>query len=220
MRNRFNKQLEQLYTEVKEMGIFCEKAIETSAKTIINSSEDEDAQKERRSQVREYEEEINHKERSIEGLCMRLLLHEQPVASDLRTVSSAHKMISDMERIGDQACDIAELSQYISKCAIDSRLHLNELFTEVIAMVKKSVNSFIENDLNMAVNVMSDDDKVDFLFDKVKTELINMIKNDSDAELCIDLLMVAKYLERIGDHAVNVAEWVEYSITGTHKSLG
>lgn len=213
MREKFNKQLAQLYTEVKEMGMACEKAVETASKTVVEPLDSEEVQKELLDQVEQYENEINHKEHVIEGLCIRLLLHEQPVASDFRTVSAAHKMISDMERIGDQAYDIAELSKYISKCGYDSRLHLKELFTEVIAIVKKSVDSFIKNDLDTAISAIRDDDKVDFLFDKVKTELINMIKNDCDAELCIDLIMVAKYLERIGDHAVNIAEWVEYSIT-------
>ena len=217
MRNAYNKKLKELYNEVKEMGKVCEKAIEISSKTITDTFESEDTHEKLRNQVRQYEDEINHKQRVIEGLCIRLLLHEQPVASDLRTVSSAHIMISDMERIGDQAYDIAELSKYISRCTIDQRLHINELFSKVIAMVRKSVDSFINNDLETAISVTEDDDKVDFLFDKVKSELVNMIKNDCDAKLCIDLLMVAKYLERVGDHAVNIAEWVEYSITGNHK---
>ena len=150
---------------------------------------------------------------------MRLLLHQQPVASDLRTVSSALKLISDMERIGDQASDITELSGYINNCKFNGKIHLKDMFKATIDLVKKAVTSFSEKNLEMAQSAILDDDIIDNYFDKVKIELIQMIQSNTDAELCVDLLMVAKYLERIGDHSVNIAEWVVYSITGVHKDM-
>ena len=150
---------------------------------------------------------------------MGLLLHQQPVASDLRTVSSALKLISDMERIGDQASDITELSGYIKNCDFNGKIHLKDMFKATIALVKKAVTSFSEKNLEMAQSAILDDDIIDNYFDKVKIELIQMIQSNTDAELCVDLLMVAKYLERIGDHSVNIAEWVVYSITGVHKDM-
>ncbi len=217
MRDKFNTQLKELYREVKEMGQICDSAIEDAAKTVLNSLNEENYSL-LTSQVNEYEKEIDHKERDIENLCMKLLLHQQPVAQDLRTVSSALKLISDMERIGDQASDITELSRYIRSCSLHHKLHLNEMFSVTINLVKRAVNSFANNDIVEARKVIADDDKIDSLFVKVKKELIEIIKQDNDAEMCVDLLMVAKYLERIGDHAVNIAEWVEYSITGIHKN--
>lgn len=150
---------------------------------------------------------------------MGLLLHQQPVASDLRTVSSALKLISDMERIGDQASDITELSGYINNCEFNGKIHLKDMFKATIDLVKKAVTSFSEKNLEMAQSAILDDDIIDNYFDKVKIELIQMIQSNTDAELCVDLLMVAKYLERIGDHSVNIAEWVVYSITGVHKDM-
>lgn len=144
------------------------------------------------------------------------MLHQQPVAGDLRTVTSAHKLISDIERIGDQALDITELAKVIHKSGIDSELHLNVLFKEVISMVKLALSAFTDRELQTAYKVINIDDKVDELFVKVKTELIDIIRNGGEGELALDILMVAKYLERIGDHAVNIANWVVYSITGNH----
>lgn len=217
MRDFFNKQLDELYTSVNYMGTLCEKAIENASLTIIDDKAEQINSF--RKNVNFYEKEINHSEEYIEKLCMNLLLHQQPVARDLRTVSSALKLISDMERIGDQASDIAELSRYIKKCEFKGKIHLKEMFKATINLVKKSVNSFSENNLEMAQSAIKDDDTIDNYFDKVKIELIEMIKNETDPELCIDLLMVAKYLERIGDHSVNIAEWVVYSITGIHKDV-
>lgn len=219
MRDKFAKQLDELYISVKDMGILCEKAIEKAAKTILSNDDNEENYVNLVKEVDNYEKEVDQKEREVENLCMRLLLHQQPVASDLRTVSSALKLISDMERIGDQASDITELSKYIRNCSLHHKLHLNEMFSETISLVKKAVDSFSNHDLDKAKQAIEGDDKVDGLFNKVKNELISIIKEENDAELCIDLLMVAKYLERIGDHAVNIAEWVVYSIEGVHKDI-
>ena len=197
MRDNFNKQLEDLYSSVKYMGSLCEKAIENASQTVVGDNADKI--KEYAKNVNFYEKEINHSEDYIEKLCMELLLHQQPVAGDLRTVSSALKLISDMERIGDQASDIAELSGYINNCEFNGKIHLKDMFK--------------------AQSAILDDDIIDNYFDKVKIELIQMIQSNIDAELCVDLLMVAKYLERIGDHSVNIAEWVVYSITGVHKDM-
>ena len=149
---------------------------------------------------------------------MKLLLQQQPVARDLRVISSALKMISDMERIGDQASDIAEITKFVKNSDVKSKIHIKDMAAAAIKMVTDSVESFVKKDLDLAHEVMAYDDKVDNLFDCVKDELVQLIVNDrANGEFCIDLLMIAKYLERIGDHAVNIAEWVEYSITGVHN---
>ena len=148
---------------------------------------------------------------------MKLLLQQQPVARDLRVISSALKMISDMERIGDQASDIADISKFIKNSNVKSRVHISDMAAAATKMVTDSVDSFVKKDLSLARKVMEYDDKVDSLFGLVKDELVRLIAEDREnGEFCIDLLMIAKYLERIGDHAVNIAEWVEYSITGAH----
>ena len=149
---------------------------------------------------------------------MKLLRQQQPVARDLRVNSSALKMISDMERIGDQASDIAEITKFIKNSNVKSRVHISDMAEAATKMVTDSVDSFVKKDLSLARAVMKYDDKVDNLFDCVKDELVRLISEDrANGEFCIDLLMIAKYLERIGDHAVNIAEWVEYSITGSHE---
>ena len=155
----------------------------------------------------------------MENLCLKLLLQQQPVASDLREISSALKMISDLERIGDQAADIAELTRFVRLPDGIGRQRIEEMAQAVIQMVTDSVDSFVKRDLDLARQVCREDDQVDELFNQVKKELIGMIASDAaSGELWLDMIMVAKYLERIGDHATNVAEWVEYAITGTHPS--
>ena len=167
----------------------------------------------------EAEREIDQKEREVENLCLKLLLQQQPVARDLREISSALKMISDLERIGDQAADIAELTRFVRLPDGPGRQRIEEMSKAVIRMVTDSVDSFVKRDLELAREVCREDDQVDDLFNQVKKELIGLIAADADSgELWLDLIMVAKYLERIGDHATNVAEWVEYSITGNHPS--
>ena len=214
MRNRFDEQLEQLNVELIKTGALCEDAISTTAKALI----DNDRELARR--VKPIEREIDQKERDIESLCMKLLLQQQPVARDLRQISSALKMISDLERIGDQASDIAEILPYLQGSVSESKLHIKEMAQATIKMVTDSIESFVRRDLPLARSVVEYDNVVDGLFNKVKTELIRLISGDSNnGEFCIDLLMVAKYFERIGDHAVNVAEWVQYSLTGRKGSL-
>ena len=212
MRNKFDEQLNKLNLELITMGALCEDAISLSVKALLDGY---DTLTER---VFDIEAEIDRKEREIENICMKLLLQQQPVAHDLRTVSSALKMISDMERIGDQASDIAEIAKFIKNSDAKSKIHIKDMALAAIKMVTDSVESFVKKDLSLANAVKEYDDKVDNLFDCIKDELIRLIsENKSNGESCVDLLMIAKYLERIGDHAVNIAEWVEYSITGIHK---
>ena len=210
MRNRFDEQLEVLHVELITMGALCEDAISLSVEALLSNN------RELLPRVFAADEKIDQKEREIEQLCMKLLLQQQPVASDLRTVSSALKMISDMERIGDQASDIAEICSTVNLEKSLAQVHIKEMAAATIKMVTDSVESFVKRDLEMAHGVINYDDVVDDLFDKVKHEIISMITSEQ-SEPCIDLLLVAKYLERIGDHAENIAEWVEYSITGVHS---
>ena len=210
MRTSFDEQLALLNRRLIEMGALCEDAISASMRAL--AEEPKAAEK-----TKDIEREIDHAEREIEALCMKLLLQQQPVARDLRAISSALKMISDMERIGDQASDIAEIMRYIHDDDITGTTHLAQMAKAAGRMVTSSVDSFVRRDLGLARQVQDDDDAVDALFDTVKQELVARIRQEPlRGSECLDLLMIAKYLERIGDHAVNVAEWVEYSITGVH----
>lgn len=210
MRGHFDEQLEQLNVELINMGAMCEDVISRACRTLMG-------EKDLAEQVHLGEREIDQKEREIESLCMRLLLTQHPVAGDLRLISSALKMISDMERIGDQASDIAEIAGFLEQRQVESNLHISDMAKATIHMVVKSVDSFVKKDLVIAREVIAYDDEVDELFAKVKTELIDLISVDKkNGEFCMDLLMVAKYFERIGDHATNIAEWVVFSITGSH----
>ncbi len=211
MRNKFDEQLERLNVELIKMGALCSEAISKAVKALL------DRDTEMIEKAKEADEEIDRKEREIEGMCMRLLLQQQPVARDLRVISSALKMISDMERIGDQASDIAEIAKYIISENTNSETHIKDMAKEAIQMVTDSIDSFVHKDLTMAQKVIDYDDIVDRYFDRIKTELIALIaKDNTKGEYYIDLLMIAKYLERIGDHATNIAEWVKYSIAGEH----
>lgn len=211
MRNQFDNMLEQLHIELVRMGSLCEDAISASTKLLFEdngSTED----------VCTAEEEIDSLERKIEAMCMKLLLRQQPVAKDLREISSALKMISDMERIGDQALDIAEVARFINKNQQESS-KLQIMAEATITMVTQAIDSFVKKDLELAHKVMRHDDFVDELFVEIKTDIIQKFSDKSlDGEYLADVLMAAKYFERIGDHAVNIAEWVEYSITGAHLS--
>ena len=210
MRNYFDEQLELLNVELIRMGSLGEDAIMGASRTLMG---EEGFAK----QVNDAEHEIDQKERDIENLCFKLLLKQQPVARDLRQVSAALRMISDMERIGDQASDIVENARYIQGDTYESNLHIRDMAEATMKMVTDSIDSFVKRDLELARKTMKEDDVVDELFNKVKTELIGLIGEDSSkGEMCLDLLMIAKYFERIGDHATNIAEWVEYSITGVH----
>ncbi len=214
MRKKFNEQLSQLNTELISMGALCEDAISSAAKYLI------DHDSSFKNKIFEADSQIDQKERDIENLCMKLLLQQQPVASDLRTISSALKMISDMERIGDQASDIAEMVCFVNESGLGGKVHIADMARATIKMVTDSVDSFVKSDIETAYEVIRHDDIVDGLFLKVKKELISGLKDESDnAEALIDLLMIAKYFERIGDHAENIAEWVIYSITGKHETI-
>ena len=211
MRSRFDDQLDALHTELIEMGALCENAISNAARALLEG----DLSLARRAE--EFDREIDEKERKIESLALKLLLLRQPVARDLRQVSAALKMITDMERIGDQAADIAEITT-MAHIVPEDTLHVGEMARATIKMVTESIDAFVQSDLTLARAVAEYDDVVDDLFDRVKGELIELIgKAPERGEYAVDLLMIAKYFERIGDHAVNIAEWVEFSITGKHK---
>lgn len=212
MRNRFDRQLVQLNNELIEMGGMIEKAISDTVKALVNQDI------ELASNVIEYDEEIDHQEREIEQLCLKLLLQQQPVAKDLRLISAALKMITDMERIGDHATDISEITIEFSKESYIKKLdHIQQMAKETMVMLVQSVEAFVNKDMDKARTVIVHDDVVDDLFNKVKAELIAMIHEDVNAgEQASDLLMAAKYFERIGDHATNISEWVIFSITGQH----
>ena len=213
MRTKFDQQLDLLNVEMIKMGALCEDAISKASKALMEGDSS------LLPEVFEVDSQIDRKERDIEVLCMKLLLQQQPVARDLRTISSALKMISDMERIGDQAADIAEILQYIGVNDTKSKIHIGDMAAATIKMVTESIDSFVKKDIEMVQAVIAYDDVVDDLFDEVKKELCDLLQDkNSNGELCLDLLMIAKYFERIGDHATNVAEWVCYSITGIHKT--
>ena len=212
MRNRFDEQLEQLNVELIKMGALCEESISCAVKALFDEKSAAMIDK-----VNANEQDIDHLERDIEALCMKLLLQQQPVARDLRTVSSALKMISDMERIGDQSQDIAEIAGFVHSTNLAGKVHISEMATEAVKMVTMGIDSFVKKDLALAQRTIDMDDNVDRLFLEVKNELVELIREDTkDAEYFMDLLMAAKYLERIGDHATNIAEWVIFSITGEH----
>lgn len=212
MRSYFDKQLALLNTELIEMGAICEEVIALSYKALTN------ADKELAKKVAPLDNEIDQKERDIESLCLKLILQQQPVARDLRQISAALKMITDMERIGDQAEDIAEIICELDDRGIENDELLREMALYTTKMVTESVDAFVKHDLILAQKVIADDDTVDAFFEQVKDELIEKIsKNPKEGKYALDLLMIAKYYERIGDHAVNIAEWVIFSVTGEHK---
>ena len=215
MRNFFDKQLAILHENLIQMGSKCEDAIKMAVNSLFDENHDMERTLER---ISETEKDINEMERDIENMCMKLLLKQQPVAGDLRMVSSALRMISDMERIGDQSLDIVEISDYVRGKEVSGKIHLQAMATSVTKMVNDSINAFVKKNLELARYVKDYDDIVDDLFDKIKKELIELLsKGDKNGEVFIDLLMIAKYLERIGDHATNIAESVEFYLTGTRE---
>ena len=212
MRNRFDEQLFELNREIIEMGAMCEEAIAKAAKALVSGdvilAED----------VKANGGAIDQMERDIESRCMKLLLHQQPVARDLRLISAALKMITDMERIGDQAEDIAEIVTFLKGHTMERLELIEEMAGATIEMVTASVDAFVKKDVELAKRVIERDDIVDDYFCRIKCGIMSMISaNSTDGEFALDLLMIAKYFERIGDHATNIAEWVIYSVTGTHK---
>ena len=215
MRNRFDQQLADLNTHLLEMGAMIEKSIENATQALIRQDV------EAANAAIAMDHDVDQKEREIESLSLKLLLQQQPVARDLRLISSALKMITDMERIGDQASDIAELVIYLSKEPYIKELtHLPQMAENAIRMVTGALDAYVRKDVVLAQEVMGMDDAIDALFVTVKDELIALIRHDAAAgSQAIDLMMIAKYYERIGDHAQNIAEWVEYALTGRHKGV-
>ena len=213
MRNRFDRQMALLDENMIRMGELCELAINRVIKALTGGSVEE------ARAVIEADDEIDHMEKDIERLCLKLLLQQQPVAKDLRRISAALKMITDMERIGDQTADIADIVIAANMCEVQDVRDITIMADEAGKMVRDSVAAYVEKDLEKARQVMKSDDVVDDLFEKIRGELIAFIaeKQGKDGSEVIDLLMISKYLERIGDHATNIAEWVEFSITGVHK---
>ena len=211
MRSRFDEQLAILNRELIEMGALCEEAIALAAKALT------DKDKTMAAEVTAMDAEIDQKERNIESMCLKLLLQQQPVARDLRQISAALKMITDMERIGDQAEDISEIVITLDGQYAENSALLKGMAESAIQMVTESVDAYVKRDTALAQQVIKMDDIVDDYFDQVKAELISKIAGEpADGEYALDLLMIAKYLERIGDHAVNIAEWVIFSVTGKH----
>ncbi len=210
MRNRFDRQLEELHVELIEMGSMCEDVIRKTSKLL--QSGDAKVAKE----IRKEDSNIDEQERLVESLCLKLLL-QQPVAKDLRKVSAALKMITDMERIGDQASDIAEIIETTDFSVPTNDVKLAKMAETTIAMVTESIDAYVKQDLELVREVIARDDEVDDLFLEVRQEIADDMVEAGDPMSSLDLLMIAKYFERIGDHATNIAEWVEFSITGTHK---
>lgn len=216
MREKYKQQLEEMYRQMVVMGSLCQQAIAAAVKTLDQEGEPGGME----ARVFALDGEIDDMEREIEGLCTKLLLRQQPVAADLRRITAALKMVTDLERIGDQASDIAELARFI-RGGKESHVHLKQMAGEVIGMVTQSVEAFVRLDLDQARQVIAYDDVVDRWFDEIKKELIQQIAADSAAgEELLDLFLIAKYLERIGDHATNLAEWVEYALTGVRSKDG
>lgn len=214
MRNRFDEQLFALNKELIEMGAMCEEAIAAAAKALL------DGDIALAEKVKKNGSAIDQMERDIESRCMKLLLHQQPVARDLRLISAALKMITDMERIGDQAEDIAEIVIFLNGHTMEGMELIKGMSAETIEMVSESVDAFVKKDVTLAKKVIVQDDIVDTYFSDIKKTIISLIaQNPTDGEFALDILMIAKYFERIGDHATNIAEWVIYSVTGEHKEV-
>ena len=213
MRTRFDEQLSQLNADLIDMGTMIEYAIESSASALISMDGA------LANRIVRFDHEVDRKERDIESLCLKLILHQQPIAKDLRFISAALKMITDMERIGDQAADIAEIvTMMLNDDPPRITDHFSEMARVTTRMVRQSIDAFVSRDMLLARQVIHTDDVVDGLFDDVRGELIDLLARNPDCgRQALDLLMIAKYFERIGDHATNIAEWVEFAITGIHK---
>ncbi len=213
MRNRFDVELDNMNSKLVKMGNLCSEAIYDAAMALKNGNES------LAKQVVKEDEEVDQMEKEIESTCLKLLLQQQPVAKDLRQISAALKMITDMERIGDQAADIAEIVLSGKITEAREMVKIQVMAEKASDMVKNSIKAFVRRDLELTRQVIEADEEVDALFEEIRDNLINMIvENKEDSKLAIDLIMITKYLERIGDHATNVAEWVEFSITGVHSN--
>lgn len=208
MRNKYEAQLENLNSSIQSMGKMVEVAIESTILTLMGR--DKDAAK----TVKANDYVIDDMERDIENQCLKLLLQQQPVAGDLRMITSALKMITDMERIGDHAVDIADLVLNIPNLKYKKIATLEEMTSQTLKMIQDGISSYIERDYNKAKNVIANDDQVDNLYHEIKKDLIDKIKKTDEGEKILDYLLIAKYIERIGDHAVNIAKWVVFALTG------
>ncbi len=214
MRERFDRQLEELKTEMALMGSLCEEIFNLVSLDIHDY-------KDRYKEIKEVGYKIDELEKNIQNLCFKLVLHEQPVAVDLRIISAALKMITDMERIGDQAEDISDILKNVKMDNLGHRDNIIKMLDKVVIMVNDSVTAWINQDLDLARHVIDADDEVDELFMSLKNDFINDIKACKvDAFNIVDMLMIVKYLERVGDHSVNIAEWVIFSVMGYNKSFG
>lgn len=212
MRSRFDEQLATLHRELTQMGAMCEEIIAYASKAL---STGETGWQEKISHLAE---EIGQMESTVESLCLKLLLQQQPVAKDLRQVSAALKMVTDMERIGTQAGDIGEIISFLERTPGQDCQYIHAMAEATIQMVTESIDAFVKQDMAIAATAVGHDDVVDDYFLRVKSSLIQMIAaQPEEGEYALDLLMIAKYFERIGDHAVNIAQWVMFSITGTHE---
>ena len=212
MRDFFQEQLNQLNQELIRMGAACEEIIELASRSLTDYSAD------LAKSVSAVGAQIDESERTIETICMKLLLRQQPVARDLRIISAAMKMITDMERIGDQCEDIVEIAPHITAHPDEKFPKIREMAKAAQAMVTEAVDAYVKQDLILARKVMAHDDVVDDYFTRVKSGIIDIIAAEpAHGEFALDLLMIAKYFERIGDHCTNIAEWVEFSVTGIHK---
>lgn len=211
MRNLFDNQLNTLHRKLIEMGSACETAIDLAVKALLEGNADI------AHEAASHDREIDQMERDIESICLKMLLQQQPVARDLRQISAAMKIITDMERIGDQAEDIGEIVPFLNGRTGQECEDIRLMAQTAQQMVRSSIDAYVNQDIALVKRVIDMDDTVDDAFDRTKETLIHMIsRNREDGQYCLDLLMIAKYLERIGDHATNIAEWVEFSITGQH----
>ncbi len=213
MREKFKNELKNLKNEMIEMGTMIEQAIEQSVNSLVNNDY------KAAENVIKFDSEIDHKEKEIENICLRLIMEQQPVASDLREISAALKMITDMERIGDHASDISEIALLMDEKGCTIKLdNISSMAKETTKMLINSIDAYVQKDIDKAREVINHDDVVDQLFLKVKSDVIELIhENSANGEQAADILMVAKYFERIGDHATNISEWVIFSITGINK---
>ncbi len=214
MRNRFDSQLDELSNQLIQMGNLIERAITGAIDALVGGDE------EKARQSIAFDREVDEKESQIERLCLKLLLQQQPVARDLRLISAALKMITDMERIGDQAADISEIAIVMRQTGKKQLPDIHAMAEATVKMVTESIDAFVRSDLALARSVVAYDDVVDEYFIKMRGELVEFIRSEpAYGEMAVDWLMVIKYLERIGDHACNIAEWVIFSITGAHNGL-
>ena len=214
MRNKFDMQLETLNNSLIGMGAMCETAIASAVKALLEND------LVLAKKVMESVKDINQAEKDIEAMCLKLILQQQPVAKDLRQISSILKMITDMDRIGVQAGDIAEIVTFADLSESKDRVHIADMAKATIKMVSESIDAFVKKDVELANQVIAYDDVVDDLFTKVKDGIVDLISKDKKhGEQAVDIIMIAKYLERIGDHATNIAEWVVFSITGVHMEV-